>query len=221
LQYRVETFSADETARVRANTTRLCGVLGAAQFHAAVALVELHRLQQLLGCASPSYVLPVPVGLRPKGGIEPIFSNQVGMLMLQLLPEQLDTPVQAAAELKKQTADAMRSGLLESGRVLCELFRFLPLSIYMAMVKQGLRGEVCSLFYGDSGNVSPLLTNFLGVPIRDFTHVAAVTPSPGVGVIFYSFGGTLRVTVLHLETVLNEAEAAGYAAGLRASLLEP
>jgi hypothetical protein len=221
LRYRVETFSADETARVRANATRLCGVLGAAQFHAATALVGLHRLQQRLGCASPSYVLPVPVGLRPKGGIEPVFSNQVGMLMLQLLPGQLESPAQAAAELKKQTADAMRSGLLESGRALCELFQFLPLPIYMAMVKQGLRGEICSLFYGDSGHVSPALTKFLGAPIRDFTHVAAVTPSPGVGVVFFSFGGTLRVTVLHLETVLNEVEAAGYAAGLRASLLDP
>jgi len=45
-------------------------------------------------------------------------------------------------------AQTIREGLLESGRVCTELFRFLPIPIYMAVLKQGLRGEICSLFYG-------------------------------------------------------------------------
>ena len=52
-RYRVEKFSAEETARIRANGVRLCGALGDAQFHAAVAMVELHRLHQRLGCRQP------------------------------------------------------------------------------------------------------------------------------------------------------------------------
>jgi hypothetical protein len=88
-------------------------------------------------------------------------------------------------------------------------------------LKRGLRGEICSLFYGDTAAVSPLLTHFLGVPIKEFTHVAAVTPSPGLGVIFYTFRGLLRATVLNLSNVLTDAEAAGFAAGLRARLLNP
>jgi len=43
---------------------------------------------------------------------------------------------------------------------------------------------------------------FLGAPILDFVHVAAITPSPGIGVIFYYFEGNLRMTVLHLLTML-------------------
>ena len=184
-------------------------------------MVELHRLHERLGSASPSYVLPVPVGLRPKGTCEPIFSNQVTMLMLQFLPEHLDSLAHAVARLKTQTEQAMRAGLLESGRVLAELFRFLPLRIYMAILKHGLRGEICSLFYGDTAAVTPLLTSFLGAPVEDFAHVAAVTPSPGLGVIFYHFRGALRITVLHSVTVLTDAEAAEFAANLRARLLNP
>ena len=101
------------------------------------------------------------------------------------------------------------------------MFRFLPLSAYMFILKRGLRGEICSLFYGNTATVSPLLTNFLGAPIEDFAHVAAVTPSPGLGVIFYYFRGELRFTLLHSATVLAEAEAADFAACLRARLLEP
>ena len=221
LRFQVQGFSADETARARANGVRYCGILGAAQYHASVALMELHRLHQRLGRSSPSYVLPVPVGLRPKGTIEPLFSNQVTMLMVQFLPEHLGSLADAVATLKNQTGHAMRDGLIESGVMLSEMFRFLPLPIYMAILKQGLRGEICSLFYGDTASVSPLLTNFLGASIEDLTHVAAVTPSPGVGVIFYHFRGTLRLTVLHLSTVLNEAEATEFACGIRARLLEP
>ena len=221
LQYRIENFSIDDTARIRANATRLCGMLGGAQYHAAVSVLELHRLHQRLGCASASYVLPVPVGLRPKGTMDPLFSNQTAMLMIQFLPEHLDTIEHAVAALKTQTQETMRNGLLESGVMLSELFRFLPLPIYMAMVKQGLRGEICSLFYGDTASVNPLLVNFLGVEVEDFAHIGAVTPSPGVGVIYYYFRGELRLTVMSLAPVLNEAEAAEFAENLRARLLNP
>jgi hypothetical protein len=221
LQHRIEKFSAEETARIRANAVRLSGMLGDAQYHAVVSVLELHRMHQRLNSASASYVLPMPVGLRPKGSIEPLFSNQVAMLMIQFLPEHLDSIEHAVAALKAQTQDAMRNGLLQSGVMLSELFRFLPLPLYIAIVKQGLRGEICSLFYGDTAFVNPLLTNFLGVEVEDFAHIAAITPSPGVGIIYYYFRGELRVTVLSLAPVLNEAESAEFAAGLRARLLNP
>jgi hypothetical protein len=220
-KFRVEKFSSDETARIRANGVRLCGALGGAQFHASVSMVELHRLHQRLGCASPSYVLPVPVGLRPKGSVEPLFSNQMTMLMSQFLPEQLGSTAEAVATLKSQTAAALRAGLLESGVVLAELFRFLPLPVYVAMMKQGLRGEICSLFFGDTAAVTPLLTTFLGATIEDFAHIGATTPSPGLGVIFYFFRGLMRVTVFHLENHFSDAEAAEFAANLRLRLLNP
>jgi hypothetical protein len=91
----------------------------------------------------------------------------------------------------------------------------------MRVLKQGFRGEICSLFYGDTANVNPQLTSFLGAQIEDFTHVAAITPSPGIGVIFYYFQGNMRVTVLHLLPVISESEAAEFAVNLRKRLLEP
>ncbi len=221
LRHRAETFDAADTARIRANASQLAGLLGDAQFHAATALCELHRLRARLGCASPSYVLPLAVGLRAKGSIHPVFSNELTMLMMQLLPPQLDSTPVAIAALKQQLEGALRGGLIESGRQLGLLFRFLPIPLYMAMAKQGLRGEICSLFFGDTASVNPRLSNFLGVPVEDFTHVAAVTPSPGLGVIFYYFRGLLKMTVVHSTRVLTDAEAAEFAASLRQRLLQP
>ncbi len=221
LHYRVEKFTAEETARIRANGAKLCGVLSDAQFHAVASVLELHQLHQRLGRPSPSYVLPVPVGLRPKGNIEPLFTNQVTMLMLQFLPEQLGSAGQAVATLKAQTEKSMRAGLVDSGVILLETFRFMPQRIFMAFLKHGLRGEICSLFYGNTAAVSPLLTHFFGAVIEDFAHIAAITPSPGIGVIFYYFRGAMRVTVLHLEQHFSTDEVDGFAKGLRARLLNP
>ena len=221
LGYRIERFSAEESKKVRDNAVRLCGLLGAAQFHAAASIVELDRLHKRLNKPSPSYVLPVPVGLRLKGAVEPIFSNQVTMLMTQFLTEDSATVERVATLLKGEMQEAMRTDMLESGRVLSDLFRFLPRSPYMAVLKKGLGGEICSLFYGDTAAVNPNLTTFLGAPILDFAHVAAITPSPGIGVIFYYFQGALRVTVLHLLPILSPDEAAEFGLRLRKRLLEP
>ena len=221
LNYQVVKFTREETARIRAHGQRLGGVLGDAQFHAAAAMLELHRLHQRLGAATPSYVLPVAVGLRPKGTSEPVFSNQISMLMLQFFPDQLESVATAIASLKKQTAEALRAGLLDSGVELGKISSLLPLPIYMAILKQGLRGEICSLFYGDTAAVNPHLANFLGVAVKDFTHVAPVTPKPGIGVIFYLFQNDLRLTIVHSLTVLDKTEASEFSAGLRARLLNP
>jgi hypothetical protein len=221
LSYRVEKFSAEETKQIRVNGSKLCGILGDAQFHAVAAALELHRLHQKIGAATKSYILPMPVGLRPKGKIEPLFSNQVDMLMIQFLPEQLDSVPTAVATLKTQTAQALRENSVSYGRKLSELFSFLPLPIYIRVLKHGLKGEICSIFFGDTANVNPKLENFLGVPVENFTHAAAVTPSPGLGVIFYYFRGELRVTIVHAKTVLNETEVAEFSAALRMRLLNP
>lgn len=221
-RFHVERFSAAETARIRAHGTRLCGALGDAQFHAAVAAIELHRLHDRIGRPSPSYILPIPVSLRPKGTTEPLFSNQIAMLMVQLLPEQLATTATAVATLKAQLAQAWRARRVEAGTAITELSRGLPLPLYLYILKQhGLKGEICSFFYGDTANVTPLLTTFFNATITDFVHVGATTPSPGLGAIFYYFRGAMRVTVFHLTTHFSAAEAQAFAAQLRQRLLDP
>ena len=217
----VERFSAEETSRVRANASKICGALGGAQFHAASAMIELHQLHQRIGSPSASYVLPVPVSLRAKGSVEPLFCNQVTMMMTQFLPQHLGTTARAVAALKPQIAQAMRDGLIEAGVAIADISRCLPLAPYLFILKSGLRGEICSFFYGDTAAVTPLLTTFCGATVRDFTHIGATTPSPGIGAIFYSFRGELRVTVFHLETHFTAAEAGSFAKGLRVRLLNP
>jgi len=115
----------------------------------------------------------------------------------------------------------LRADCVGSGIALAHLFRGLPLPLYMWIVKNELHGEICSLFFGDTGAVDPALESFLGSNITDLIHVPAVTVPPGVGVVFYRFKNRLRFTVVHAEGTLSDAEASGFAADLRKNLLEP
>jgi hypothetical protein len=219
--FRVEKFSAAESAQVKAHASKLAGVFGEAQFHAAVAIIELQKFQERLGHPSPSFVLPVPVGMRPKGNIEPLFSNEVTSLLIQLLPAQLGSVADAVTSIKNQTSHAMREGIVEGCVAFINFLRLLPRPAYMKFMRAGLKGEICSIFYGNTAAVSPHVTMFCGAKVTDFAHLAAVPESPGIGIIFYQFQGQLRVTVAHLAETLTEKEAAEYAAAVRARLLNP
>lgn len=221
LDYQIVALSAEESNRVRAQASRLCGLLGDTTFHLAATLIELHRLHVRVGCPSSSYVIPIPTGLRPKGTREPLFSNQVAMVLHQFLPAQLGSIEEAVAAVKGGNAACSRGDYLDAGITLAHLFRRLPLALYMRIIKHNLRGEICSLFFGDTGSVDSALKTFLGVNLRGFAHVPAVTMPPGLGVVFYRFKNQLRFTIVYAAGTLTDEEAAEFAALLRARLLNP
>lgn len=221
MQYQAVALSVPESARVRAHASRLGGFLGDATFHLAATLMELHRLHQRAGCPSASYVLPIPIGLRPKGTRAPLFSNQVTMLLHQFLPEQLGDIAEAVAAVKHRNTECLRGDFVEAGITLAQLFRGVPLPLYMRVIKHGLRGEICSFFFGDVGAADPALSSFCGADITEMVHVPAVTVPPGAGVVFHRFRDQLRFTVVHAEGTLTKDEATEFATRLRARLLDP
>jgi hypothetical protein len=222
MKYQVIALSAPDSARVRANATRRCGLFGETNYRVAATLLELHRLHQRAGCTSASYVVPIPIGLRPKGTAAPLFSNQVTMILYQFFPDQLTDMDKAVAAVKKtRDADGVTDDQLNAGITLAQMFRGLPLPLYMRMIKHELRGEICSLFFGDAGPVHPALKTFFGADINHFLHVPAITVPPGVGVVFYQFRDQLHFSLVHAEGTLTESEAAEFAGHLRERLLNP
>jgi hypothetical protein len=221
MKYQVVALSCEDSARVRAHAGRLCGFLGDTNFHLAATLLELHRLHERTGCSSASYVLPIPIGLRPKGQRTPLFSNQVTMMLHQFLPAQLATFEEAVTAVKTKNAAYLRDEHINPGIALAQMFRCLPMPLYMRLIKYELRGEICSLFFGDTAAVDSALQNFLGSTIETFVHVPAVTVPPGIGVVFYRFRDQLQFTLVQADGTLTDGEASEFAARLRQRLLNP
>jgi hypothetical protein len=221
MKYQAVALSREDSARVRAHAGRLCGFLGETNFHLAATLLELHRLHERTGCPSASYVLPIPIGLRPKGERAPLFSNQITMMLHQFLPAQLANLEEAVTAVKTKNAAYLRDEHINPGIALAQMFRCLPLPLYMRLIKHELRGEICSLFFGETAAVDSALQNFLGATIETFVHVPAVTVPPGIGVVFYCFGDQLQFTFVHADGTLTDDEAGEFTARLRERLLNP
>ncbi len=221
LKYQVVEFSRDESVRIRANASRLCGFLGDTNFHLAATVLELHQLHERSARPSASYVMPIPVGLRPKGARGPLFSNQITMMLHQFLPEQLGDLEQTIAAVKARNKEFLRDEHINPGIALGQMFRGLPMPIYTRMIKHELRGEICSLFFGDTATVDPALQTFLGANIEKLFHVPSVTVPPGVGVVLYRFRDQLTFTIIHADGTLTDNEASDFANRLRERLLNP
>ena len=114
----------------------------------------------------------------------------------------------------------LRDEHINPGIALAQMFRGLPLALYMRLIKHGLRGEICSLFFGDTAAVDSALREFLGATVEQFIHVPAVTVPPGIGVVFYRFRDQLQFTLVHADGALSDGEAADFAARLRGRLLD-
>jgi hypothetical protein len=91
----------------------------------------------------------------------------------------------------------------------------------MRLIKHELRGEICSLFFGETGAVDSALQNFLGGTIESFVHVPVVTVPPGIGSVFYRFRNHLQFTLVHANGTLTDEEACEFATRLRERLLNP
>jgi len=138
----------------------------------------------------------------------------VTMMLHQFLPEQLGSLEQAVAAIKTKNSEYLRDEHINPGIALGQMFRWLPMPLYMRMIKHELRGEICSLFFGDTASVDTALKDFLGAGIEGFAHVPAVTMPPGAGVVFYRFRDQLQFTVVHADGTLTDEEASDFASRL-------
>jgi len=147
VKYKTTALSSEDSARIRENSSRLCGFSGDTNFHLAATLVELHRLQQRAAASPPATSCRFPSGCDPRARARRLFSNQLTMMLHQFLPGQLETARSPPPPSDPSAAGCLRDGDVDSSIALAQLFRALPLRFYMWMVKHELRGEICSLFF--------------------------------------------------------------------------
>jgi hypothetical protein len=219
LRYTVDSLSAQDSARaVEAARTR-AGFLTPMLFYLAAALRAHHAVFRARGLDAGSYVVPLPVNLRPKGGEGAIFRTHVSLVWFQVFPEQMDDFGALVADLKAQRVAAIRAGQIENGVHAMDFARFAPRRLYAHMARRSLRGELCSFFFAFTDAFLPGLDRFFGAEIRNGFHVPPVPPSPGSCAAFSLRGRRLNFTHVYQRGVLSERELAVFRERLWADLL--
>jgi hypothetical protein len=219
LGYDVATFDPDESARIVARAKQSAGFLTPMLFYLAASVRAHHAVVRARGFDPGSYVVPLPVNLRAKGGQGEIFGTRISLIWFQVFPEQLESFDGLLAELKAQRLATIRQGLVEAGSAAMDFARWLPRRVYARMARRAFRGELCTFFFAYTDEFLPGMTSFLGAPIRNAFHAPSVPPSPGSGVVFSLRDGRLNFTHVRQAEVFAESELAVFRAALRADLL--
>ena len=219
LSYELETFAPDETAGIVMRAKKGAGFLTPMLFYLAASIRAHHAVQRARGVDPGSYVVPLPVNLRAKGGQGEIFGTRISLVWFQVFPEQVESFDGLLAALKAQRLATIKEGLVEAGSAAMDFARWLPRRYYARMARRAFRGELCSFFFAYTDEFLPGMASFLGAPIENAFHAPSVPPSPGSSAVFSLRGGRLNFTHVHQAGVFSAAELSHFRAALRADLL--
>ena len=219
LRTAVMTLSQDETRHVIESAKQRAGFLTPMLFYLAAAIRAHHAVFRERGADPGSYVVPLPVNVRPRGAEGQVFRTHVSLLWFQVLPEQVEDFDKLLAELKEQRRAAIKNGFVEKGVCALDFARFAPRRLYAHMSRLALRGELCSFFFAYTGEFVEGLEQFCGAEVRNGFHVAPVLPSPGSCAAVSHFRGRLNLTHVFQQGVFSEREREVFAAQLRSDLL--
>jgi hypothetical protein len=212
-------LSEQETRRATARASQSAGFLTPMLFYLAAAIRAHHAVHRARGSDPGSYLVPLPVNLRPRGSEGAVFRTHVSLLWFQVEPELTDDFDALVAELKRQRLEAIRDGQVENGAHAMDFARFAPMRLYAHMARRHLRGELCSFFFAWTGEFCAGLDRFLGAELRDGFHVAPAPPSPGSCLSMCLRGGRLHATHVRQDGVFSPAELDVFRAQLRADLV--
>jgi hypothetical protein len=214
LVYDVHSFSAEESTGILKRAASLAGFLTPMLFYVAAAIRAHDAVLRARGTVPESYVVPLPVDLRPKGGEGGVFRTRVSMIWLQVRAERARDLDALLADLKDVRRQAIREHQVENGVAAMDYALRAPAWLYARMTRRALRGELCSFFFGWTASFCDGLERFFGAEVLDGFHAPSVPPSPGSGVVFSLCGAHLNVTHVRQRDVLSEAERELFRAAL-------
>jgi hypothetical protein len=208
-----------ESAVATKRASTLAGFLTPMIFYLGVAIRAHHAVLRARGSVPESYVVPLPVNLRPKGGEGGIFRTRVSLLWFQVASKSADDLEELLAALKQQRLRAIRGGMIENGVAAMDYARMAPSRLYGHMARRALRGELCSFFFAWTGEFCPGLERFFGAGVEDGFGVPSVPASPGSGLVLALRGGRLGYTHVRQRDAWQPDEVALFHAQLMRDLL--
>jgi hypothetical protein len=219
LVYDVHAFAPEQSAAIVARASAKAGFLTPMLFYVAAAVRAHDAVLRSRGNVPESYVVPLPVDLRPKGGDGGVFRTRVSMIWLQVRAANVPDLDALLSELKEVRRRAIREHQVENGVAAMDYALLAPAPLYAHMTRRALHGELCSFFFGWTAEFCEGLSEFFGAPLVDGFHAPSVPPSPGSGLVFSLFGPRLNVTHVRQRGVLTEDEGARFRTSLVADLV--
>lgn len=204
------------TAVERAKKT--AGFLTPMLFYLAASIRAHQAVADRRGKSPASWVVPLPVNLRPKGSQGEVFRTHVSLLWFQVTPDQTRDLAGLIEVLKAQRLAAIKGKLVEAGVAAMDFARYAPSRVYSYMARRTFGGELASFFFAYTAEFAEGAESLCGAPILDGFHAPSVPASPGSALVFCLRGGGLDVVHVHQRGSVDASELSLIRASLLADL---
>ncbi len=218
LRFDLITLTPEETTAVMKLAAQRAGFLTPMLFYLAASIRAHHAIFEKRGIDPGSYVVPLPVNMRPKGGEGAMFRTRVSMLWFQVRKDRVHSMDELIGDLKEQRKNLIKSGAITNGMVAMDFARFIPKRIYAKMAHHTFAGELCSFFFAYTDQFLAGLDSFLGAEIINGFHSPSVPASPGSSAVFSIRNGRLNFTHVHQSGVFMADDLTIFRARLLADL---
>ncbi len=197
---------------------KMAGFLTPMLFYLAVSIRAHQAVADRRGKSPASWVVPLPVNLRPKGSQREVFRTHVSLLWFQVTPDETRDLAGLIEVLKAQRLAAIRAGLVEAGVAAMDFARYAPSRVYSYMARRTFGGELASFFFAYTAEFAEAAQSLCGAPILDAFHAPSVPASPGSALVFCLRGGGLDVVHVRQRGVVSDEELAVVRGSLLADL---
>ncbi len=206
LRYQLLTLSPEQTRVAVERAKERAGFMTPMLFYLAATIRAHAAVFRARGVDPGSFVVPLPVNLRPRGAAKAMFRTHVSLVWFQALVDQTRDLDELIAHLKEQRLAAIKAGHVENAVHAMEFARFAPKRLYTHMARRDFKGELCSFFFAFTGDFMKGVDTFLGAEILNGFHVAPVPPSPGSCIAMSLRGDRLNATHVYQQSAVSDPE---------------
>ena len=180
----------------------------------------MHTVAVQRGNKDGAYLIPVPHDTRKRGANGPIFSNHLSILFYRIEPKFAGRITDILGELSRQMTNQIRDKFPESCMAALDMFKSLPLGLYVNHLGKPTRGKFATFSFSDSGETCAGVKELWGGKILDVTHLVPAWRPPGLMVVFLKFGNRLSAQISWVDDCLSLAEVDSLERDMRKALLE-
>ena len=116
--------------------------------------------------------------------------------------------------------DQIRDRFPECCMAALEMFKPLPLGLYMHQLGKPTRNKIATICFSDSGETCAAHTELWGGKILDVTHLVPCWRPPGLTIVFLRFRNRISALLSTVDDCVSPAEVDTMERDMRAALLE-
>jgi hypothetical protein len=201
-------LEGEDGATATARAKKMAGFLTPMLFYLAVSMRAHQAVADRRGVRPASWVVPLPVNLRPKGGQGEVFRTHVSLLWFQVTPEETRDLGALIEVLKAQRLASIKDKRVEAGVAAMDFARYAPSRVYSHMARRNFGGELASFFFAYTAEFAAAATGLCGAEILGGFHAPSVPASPGSALVFSLRGEGLDIAHVRQRGSVTDDEVA-------------